>query len=66
MKSVYVVRERRNHGIGTALVQAVIDAAKEQHLEYLSLHAAEAAMPLYRRLGFSAGRNALELILLET
>ena len=50
-----VARERRGHGVGTALVQHAIVWAREAGLHKLSLDVFahnEAAIGLYRKLGF--------------
>ena len=50
MQSVFVLDEFRNHGIGRALVEAVIAEARSRGLGYLIVHPSERAYPLYERL----------------
>lgn len=52
VQSVYVVPERRNGGIGAALLETVLIEAKELELEHVTVHANDRAVPLYLRAGF--------------
>lgn len=61
LQSVYVVPERRNTGVGTALVETLIDVARRGGLDYLMVHPSLASFPFYRRLGFGDALRLLEL-----
>jgi ribosomal protein S18 acetylase RimI-like enzyme len=56
LAELYVVPERRGQGLGRALLQAALDAARERGADYIDLNTSEhdvAARSLYERLGFS-------------
>lgn len=61
VQSVYVRPGNRGAGIGTRLVAAVIDHARNSGLEYLGVHPSELAFSLYRRCGFDSSTRLLEL-----
>ena len=61
LQSAYVVPRARGRGIGSALVDAVIEGARQQGLDYLAVHPSERSFSLYRRAGFSASDGVLEL-----
>jgi GNAT superfamily N-acetyltransferase len=61
LQSVFVLEEFRNHGIGKALVEAVIAEARSRALGYLIVHPSERAYPLYERLGFAQTNRLLHL-----
>ena len=61
MQSVFVLDEFRNHGIGRALVEAVIAEARSRGLGYLIVHPSQRAYPLYERLGFAPTNQLLHL-----
>lgn len=61
MQSVFVLEEFRNHGVGNALVEAVIAEATARGLGYLIVHPSERAFPLYRRFGFAETGEILHL-----
>ena len=44
----------RGQGVGSALLQALIDLAREKHMTRLYLHAQVSAIPFYERHGFIA------------
>jgi GNAT superfamily N-acetyltransferase len=52
IQSVYVMEHERAEGVGTRLVEFVIDHARREGLHYLAVHPSERAFLLYRRLGF--------------
>jgi ribosomal protein S18 acetylase RimI-like enzyme len=56
LAELYVVPERRGQGIGRALMEASMDAAREHGAAYMDLGTSEddvAARALYESLGFS-------------
>lgn len=61
VQSVYVRPEARGHGLGSALVQAVVGHARELGLDYLAVHPSERSYPVYERAGFGMTRSVLEL-----
>jgi GNAT superfamily N-acetyltransferase len=50
--NVYVEPEWRRHGLGTLLMQQVIDWAQSEQLDRLVLHSSGQGRELYERLGF--------------
>src|SRR5258707_12916065 len=48
-----VLREWRRRGVGAALMEALLQKAREQSLSRVPLHAQTHAAGFYRRLGFS-------------
>lgn len=52
--NIAVFRHRRNNGVGTAIVQALIDEAKRRDGNFISLEVrvSNKAISLYERLGF--------------
>ena len=48
-----VLREWRRRGVGAALMEALLQKAREQSLSRVTLHAQTHAAGFYRRLGFS-------------
>jgi len=65
VQSVYVRREARGHGLGAALVDAVVAHARDLGLGYLVVHPSEQSYPVYERAGFAPTRSVLELGLTE-
>jgi GNAT superfamily N-acetyltransferase len=61
VQSVFVLEELRDHGIGGALIEAVIAEAHARGLGYLIVHPSERAYPLYERLGFGETNRILHL-----
>ncbi|MGJ4730177.1 GNAT family N-acetyltransferase [Luteimonas sp. SDU101] len=56
-----VLPQWRAHGVGSALLHALLRLAREDGLDRVSLHAQEAAIEFYRRHGFEpAGERFLE------
>jgi GNAT superfamily N-acetyltransferase len=52
VQSVYVLPEVRGHGIGAALLEALLAEAGELGLEHVTVHSSVRAVPLYLRSGF--------------
>lgn len=48
-----VAREWRGHGVGSALLHALLRIAREDGLDRVTLHAQESAVDFYRRHGFA-------------
>jgi GNAT superfamily N-acetyltransferase len=63
LQSVYVTREHRNDGLGSLLMESLIDGARGEGLEYLSVHPSPRSFPFYRRLGFTGEGSLLFLAL---
>jgi GNAT superfamily N-acetyltransferase len=61
LQSVYVVSEHRNGGLGSLLIEALIEGARREGLEYLSVHPSPRSFPFYRRLGFTGEGSLLFL-----
>jgi len=61
VQSVYVRPEARGHGLGGALVDAVVAYARQRGLDYLAVHPSELSYPVYERAGFALTRSVLEL-----
>jgi predicted GNAT family N-acyltransferase len=57
---VAVVRAWRHHGVGTALMQALIRVARERGDAAVVVNAQVAAMPFYAREGFEATGGIFE------
>lgn len=56
LAELYVVPERRGRGLGRALLEATLDAARDAGCDHIDLGTGEtdtAARALYERLGFS-------------
>jgi GNAT superfamily N-acetyltransferase len=65
VQSVYVMAERRNRGLGEALMNELINGARSRGMEYLSVHPSPRSFPFYRRLGFQ-GEGSLLFLSLES
>jgi GNAT superfamily N-acetyltransferase len=52
VQTVYVVPDLRDHGIGAALIEAVLVEASGRQLEHVTVHANDRALPFYQRAGF--------------
>ena len=61
ISNLFVLAEHRNGGLGRALLDAAIDAAKQREYARLVLSPSPRAVPLYERVGFA---RADELMLL--
>lgn len=54
IQSVYVVPEVRDSGVGTVLLEALRQEARNRELEIVTVHSSERAVPFYQRGGFAA------------
>ena len=63
IQSVYVLADHRNAGLGSVLIGELIDGARRNGLEYLSVHPSPRSFPFYRRLGFGGEGSLLFLAL---
>jgi len=63
IQSVYVLPSERGQGTGAAAIAAVIATARDQGLDYLTVHPSDRSYPLYQRAGFADTGRALELAL---
>ncbi|MBB1244360.1 GNAT family N-acetyltransferase [Streptomyces durbertensis] len=60
VQCVYVVPEERDGGLGGRLVEAVLDLAREQGHERVTVHSSDRAVAGYRRWGFDASPRLLQ------
>lgn len=49
---VAVLREWRGHGVGSALMERLLEVAREAGLTGIPIHAQVSSIPFYERLGF--------------
>lgn len=54
LKCVYVVPDARDAGLGSRLVEAVVEEADRLGVERVVVHSTERAVPAYARAGFAA------------
>ena len=52
LQSLFVLPAHRRHGLGSALVRAATDVARERGAARVTVQASAASVPLYERLGF--------------
>lgn len=64
--AVYARADRRDRGIGTALLEAVVRWARSRRLEMLLVWPSERSISLYRRAGFDPSAEGLELHLRDS
>jgi GNAT superfamily N-acetyltransferase len=60
LQPVYVLPELRGHGVGTALLNAIVADARIRELEHLTVHSGEQAVPYYQRVGFAGDGRWLQ------
>lgn len=61
LQSVYVLPEHRNGGLGSVLLEGLINEARAEDLEYLSVHPSPLSFPFHRRMGFTGEGRLLFL-----
>ena len=61
VQSVYVRPAERGHGVGAALLEQLVERARDLRLDYLTVHPSERSFSFYRRAGFRAWDGVLEL-----
>ena len=59
----YVIRKKRNCGLGTRLLESIKSWATNLGLELLIVWPSEASYPFYRRAGFKGCNDPLQLVL---
>lgn len=59
--AVYTTPQLRNRGLGSSLLEKMIQWGREQGLESLLLQSGDRSIPLYERAGFSKPVDAMEL-----
>ncbi len=63
LTNAYVVPEKRNCGLGTELLGAIVSWASDHGLELLIVWPSEASYSFYRRAGFQGRDDPLQLVL---
>ena len=63
LQSVYVLPDRRAHGVGTQIVAALIDIAAGLGCDKVTVHSGRHSVALYERAGFSRFDRLLTLSL---
>ena len=56
IQAVYVDPEHRNSGIGSQLLEALIEVAHQEGVEHLTVHSSQRAVTTYQRAGFTVDR----------
>jgi len=59
VQCVYVVPEERNAGVGSRLMGAVLNKARQMDLEHLTVHSSPGAIGMYERNGFESSVTLL-------
>lgn len=60
IQSVFVQLEQRGQGIGSALISAASDRARQLGAERVTVHSDRKAVPLYESLGFTSSQQLLQ------
>lgn len=66
MQCVYVIPEERNTGLGSLLVDAVNERAKELGLERVTVHSSSRAVSAYARYGYAVSPKLLQIVIGES
>ncbi|SDK37153.1 Acetyltransferase (GNAT) domain-containing protein [Cryobacterium psychrotolerans] len=59
VQCVYVVPEERNSNVGSKMMDAILDKARQLNLEHVTVHSSPEAIRLYERNGFTATSRLL-------
>jgi GNAT superfamily N-acetyltransferase len=59
LANMFVMEEHRDRGVGTALIAALIDHARDLHLERIVLSPSLRSIPFYERAGFGPASTLL-------
>lgn len=65
IQSMYVIPTRRNDGIGSRIVHALLDLARDAGCERIEVHSGRRAVTLYERSGFEHVDRLLNQVLGE-
>lgn len=65
MGNVHTLKDFRNQGLGAALLDEAVKWGRQQGFELLIVWPSDDAPPFYRRAGFEAGKEEMELYLTE-
>jgi GNAT superfamily N-acetyltransferase len=65
VQSVHVRPDRRDRGVGAALVAAVLAEARKLGLEHVTVHSSPRAVRLYERAGFGHDPQWLSIVTLD-
>jgi GNAT superfamily N-acetyltransferase len=63
LANMFVTEEHRDHGVGSALLAALLDHARSLRLERIVLSPTTRSIPFYRRAGFAPAADLLLLAL---
>lgn len=63
IQSMYVVPARRNDGVGTGIVQGLLDVARRAGCERVEVHSGRRAVTFYERSGFEHVTRLLTQVL---
>jgi GNAT superfamily N-acetyltransferase len=63
LQSVYVVPDHRGHGVGTQMLERLIEHARDRGCLRITVHSSSRALPYYRRLGFEHHERVLAHLL---
>ncbi|GDY31951.1 hypothetical protein GTS_35840 [Gandjariella thermophila] len=61
VQCVYIVPHERNAGLGSGLIDAVLDLARSLRLERVTVHSGTRAIPVYTRRGFAGSPRLLQV-----
>jgi GNAT superfamily N-acetyltransferase len=59
LQSVYVVPDHRDHGVGTLMLERLVERARERGCLRITVHSSSRALPYYARLGFERNERIL-------
>ncbi|HVT40166.1 MAG TPA: GNAT family N-acetyltransferase [Gemmatimonadaceae bacterium] len=60
---LFILPDWRRRGIGSALMKAVVAAARHRYLGRIRLHSTKEGLAMYERLGFKIRTNDMELFI---